>query len=299
MRKSLALSRVSMFAVLIAGASIGHSRTLHSERSLYRNILVSEDDGKICLHFSLRRAEHSQSCRWTKDPRAMVFPYTRMMFASLLVHPVPQRILMVGLGGGTIPVTLHELLPSSSIDIVEIDSAVQRVAERFFDFRTALNMRVTISDARVFIKRALKGNKHYDLILLDAFNGDYIPEHLLTREFLTECKTLLTPGGVLAANTFSSSKLYAHESVTYRAVFGEFLNLRTPASLNRIIVASNGPLPSQQTLAQRAQQLKVPMQPYQIEIDQYPAQLSRTADWDEHARVLTDQFSPANLLNSQ
>lgn len=293
------LSALLIAALLLSGADICAGRELHFERSLYRNILVTENDGMVCLHFSVRREEHSQSCRSRESPRVMVFHYSRMMFASLLATPAPQRILMVGLGGGTIPVALHELLPAAQIDIVEIDAAVLRVAQRYFEFRAAPNMTVTIADARVFIKRALKSGKHYDLILLDAFNGDYIPEHLLTREFLTECKTLLTADGVLAANTFSTSKLYDHESVTYRDVFGEFLNLKTPASQNRIIVAANRPLPDASLIARRARDWQLAMQPYRIEIDEYAARLSRRVDWDEHARVLTDQYSPANLLRDK
>ena len=54
--------------------------------------------------------------------------------------------------------------------------------------------------------------------LISYFNGDYIPEHLITKEFLTEAKGLLTDNGILSANTFSLSKLYAHESATYKSV---------------------------------------------------------------------------------
>ena len=77
------------------------------------------------------------------------------------------------------------------------------------------------------MKRALRAGKSYDLVMLDAYDHEYIPEHLLTREFLQEVKSLLKPGGIVAANTFSSSRLYDSESVTYRAVFGEFYNLKT------------------------------------------------------------------------
>ena len=66
----------------------------------------------------------------------------------------------------------------------------------------------------------MREQQRYDLIMLDAFDHEYIPEHLLTQEFLQEVKSLLAPGGVLAANTFSSSRLYDHESTTYAAVFG-------------------------------------------------------------------------------
>src|ERR1044072_1928781 len=100
-------------------------------------------------------------------------------------------------------------------------------------------------DGRVFVKRAIREGRRYDLIMLDAFDHEYIPEHLLTQEFLTEVKSLLAPGGVLAANTFSSSRLYDHESTTYASVFPQFFNLKRE---NRVIIASNGPLPDDATL---------------------------------------------------
>ncbi len=45
-------------------------------------------------------------------------------------------------------------------------------------------------------------------VILDAFASDYIPEHLMTAEFLEESRSLLTAEGVLVANTFSTSTLY-------------------------------------------------------------------------------------------
>ncbi|MFM9785913.1 hypothetical protein ACKI13_48440, partial [Streptomyces scabiei] len=80
-------------------------------------------------------------------------------------------------------------------------------------------------------------------------NGDYIPEHLLTKEFFKEIKSVLAPGGIVAANTFSSSKLYQHESATYHAVFGDFINVTTEKNSNRIILAGFKSAPSQQTIA--------------------------------------------------
>src|SRR5205823_8355450 len=74
---------------------------------------------------------------------------------------------------------------------------------------------------------------NYDVVMLDAFENDYIPEHMLTREFLEEVKSVMAPNGVIVANTFSDSALYDHESVTYRAVFGSFFNLKLG---NRIIL---------------------------------------------------------------
>ena len=131
--------------------------------------------------------------------------------------------------------------PRRRIDVVEIDPAVVRVAKEYFDFRRGrARTRCHELDGRVFVKRAIREAQRYDLIMLDAFDHEYIPEHLLTREFLREVKSLLAPDGVLAANTFSSSRLYDHESTTYAAVFPQFFNLKRD---NRVIIAVNGALP--------------------------------------------------------
>ena len=145
----------------------------------------------------------------------------------MLLDPAPTNVLVVGLGGGTLPTALSELYPNASIDVVEIDPAVVVVAKRYFGFEPTEHMRVFEHDARVWAKRAASNSKRYDLIMLDAFNGDYIPEHLMTKEYLSETRELLTDEGVLASNTFAISRLYHNESVTYADVFGPFFNLRS------------------------------------------------------------------------
>jgi spermidine synthase len=167
-----------------------------------------------------------------------------MSFAGLLLKPDPKRVLIAGLGGGTIPLVLSELFPDASIDVIEIDESVARVAKDFFFFKQTDLMRVHINDARVFIKRAALKEEKYDYIVLDAFSGDYIPEHMLTQEFLEEVKQVLAPDGVVVANTFSTSRFYDHESVTYQRVFGEFYNFKLPTSGNRIILTQLKSLPS-------------------------------------------------------
>ena len=143
---------------------------------------------------------------------------------------------MSWIGRGTVPLTLSELYPDAVIDSVEIDPAVVRVAEEHFGFKSNEKLTVAVQDARVFVRRQLARGHRYDYILLDAFTGEYIPEHLMTKEFLTEIKRLLTKDGVVVANTFSSSRLYHHESATYADVFGELYTMRLPTSGNRIIL---------------------------------------------------------------
>lgn len=283
-------------AVLVSSAQ---AKIIHRERSLYSTILVDQKGSTVCLQFSMRSDQRNQSCMDQKNPRKLVFGYAKMMLSSLLLQPNPTDILIIGLGGGTLPMTLHQLYPAARIDIVEIDPAVKTVAETYFNFTTSDRMRVLLQDARVFTKRAVSAGNTYDLVMLDAFNGDYIPEHLMTREYLEETKALLRPGAVLAANTFSISRLYDHESETYRAVFGEFYNVTTRDSANRIIIARNEPLPDGSEFAAIARELSTVLRPYDVRIRDYPARFSKEIDWDETARVLTDQYAPANLLQNQ
>ena len=108
---------------------------------------------------------------------------------------------------------------------------------------------------------------------------------------------MLTPDGVLISNTFSTSELYAHESETYRAVFGDFFNLKMSGSGNRVIIAQQRELPSLGTLKANAQPLHETLKPYGVEILEFPGRMGTRPDWDQTKRVLTDQFSPANLLD--
>ena len=272
------------------------ARQIHSERSLYRNIMVTDEDGLRCLTFRRLGSGDRQTCYRLKDPKELVFPYARMMIGSLYLNPDPARILIIGLGGGTLPMTLRDLLPDAQINVVEIDPAVVKVARTYFNFKDDAKMTVSVEDGRVFVKRQMKTDAKYDLIMLDAFEDDYIPEHMLTKEFLTEVKSLLTPDGVLAANTFSSSRLYPFESVTYTAVFGPFYNLKLA---NRVIWAQNGTLTSLDTIRANAQKLAPQFEKYSLSSDHVLTAIANKPDWDLKTRVLTDQYSPSNLLNAR
>jgi spermidine synthase len=294
--RRLPLALLSALLALACPAPPTLAATLvNSERSLYRDVLVYEDGGERCMCFTRQCRIGRQTCIDLQNPRRFALNYTRMMLGgALFTADPPKRILIVGLGGGTLPTALAELLPQAQIDVVEIDPAVTRAARRFFDFKEGPRMRVIEQDGRVYVKRAGRAGERYDLVMLDAFDHEYIPEHLLTREFLGEVRALLPPGGVLVANTFSSSRLYDHESTTYAAVFGAFYNLKRE---NRVIVARNGALPDAAELERRSLQYDAALKGYGVDRQAVLSLFTTQRDWDEGARVLTDQYSPANLLN--
>lgn len=272
------------------------AETLHEERSLYRDITVTQEGQRRCLVFNVHRGDRNQTCMNTADPERLVFEYAKMSFAGLLLNPNPRRVLIAGLGGGSLPSALTTLFPEAQIDVIEIDQAVVNVAKEFFDFEETDQVSVIVNDARVYVKRAALLEKKYDLVILDAFTGDYIPEHLLTLEFLQEVRSIMTPDGVLVANTFSTSRFYDHESETYQRAFGEFFNFKLPSSGNRIIIARDELLPPRGKMMQTARDLAPRVRRFGVPLLEYPNRLSTRVDWDRSRRVLTDQYSPSNLL---
>ena len=272
------------------------AETLHEERSLYRDITVTQEGQRRCLVFNVHRGDRNQTCMNTADPERLVFEYAKMSFAGLLLNPNPRRVLIAGLGGGSLPSALTTLFPEAQIDVIEIDQAVVNVAKEFFDFEVTDQVSVIVNDARVYVKRAALLERKYDLVILDAFTGDYIPEHLLTLEFLQEVRSIMTPDGVLVANTFSTSRFYDHESETYQRAFGEFFNFKLPSSGNRIIIARDELLPPRGKMMQTARDLAPRVRRFGVPLLEYPNRLSTRVDWNRSRRVLTDQYSPSNLL---
>ena len=106
---------------------------------------------------------------------------------------------VVGLGAGAMACYLQ---PGESLTFYEIDPAVARIAAdpRYFTFlsQCAPAASIVVGDARLKLRDAPDGS--YDLIVMDAFSGDSIPMHLMTREALALYLRKLAPGGLLAFN---------------------------------------------------------------------------------------------------
>ena len=291
--RSLLLATALWFAL---GTTADARTDIHSERSLYRNIIVYEDDGVRCMIFNKRtRINARQTCMKIAAPDELVFNFTKMMLGALYLDPNPKDILIVGFGGGTLASALHKLVPDARIDAVEVDRAVIAVADKFFNVRPSERLAIHEADGRTFVKRQI-GKKTYDLVMLDAFDEDYIPEHMLTREFLGEVKQIMKPNAVLAANTFTGSGLYDHESVTYAASFGEFYNLKTN---NRVILTRLDGRPPMSAIEANAKKLDAALKPFAVDRNWLLPMFSARVDWNRDARLLTDQYSPSNLLNSR
>lgn len=284
---------------LLLPASV-QAKLVAQERSLYQTIYVTEGNGLTCMSFrSNKWGTLEQSCIDNNDPLRLVFDYYQgIAYSTGFLDSPPKHILVIGLGGGVVPAFFESLYPNAHIDAVEIDPLVIDIAERYFRFTDKGQITAHAADGRVFAKRAARKNKKYDLIVLDAFNGDYIPEHLMTLEFLEDVKQILSDQGLVVSNTFSDSKLYDHESQTYKEVFGDFYQIQVSNNeLNRVIIARKHGMPSIQNIDVDHQLLEAQLKPYGVDASAIRKRLIDKPSWDVSAEPLTDQYSPANLLN--
>jgi hypothetical protein len=103
----------------------------------------------------------------------------------------------VGLGVGTVAAYAHE---GDTFRFYEINPECKRFAERHFSYlpQAAGKVEVVLGDARLSMEREPPQN--YDLLVLDAFSGDSIPVHLITKEAFAIYLRHLKPGGGLAAH---------------------------------------------------------------------------------------------------
>jgi SAM-dependent methyltransferase len=105
-----------------------------------------------------------------------------------------KRVGVIGLGTGTVAAYGN---PGDAIRFYEINPLVERLARHWFTFLhdSPARIEVILGDARLSL--AAEKPQHFNVIVVDAFSGDAIPVHLLTREALALYRRHLQPGGVI------------------------------------------------------------------------------------------------------
>jgi spermidine synthase len=233
-----------LLAALLAFAGFAHAaeKTLYEKASAYNNIIVTEDaDGLRVLRFE--RAGARQSITKIGEPEYLGFAYTKVAFVGLALAPEPARVLVVGIGGGTMPMFLRKYYPKATIDAVDIDPDVVQVAKDYFGFREDERLKAHVGDGRAFVENT---REPYDLIFLDAFGTRNVPPHLTTVEFMRAVRRAVKPTGVIIGNIWgrAANPLYDNMVRTYQEVFDELYMLDVPGTTNKILLA----LPRKQAL---------------------------------------------------
>jgi spermidine synthase len=258
----------------------------------YNDLYISKRGPLLALTTRVRDELRFHSIVDLEDPDDMPVPYTQTFAAALLYPEKVRRILMVGLGAGSVSTYLARAMPDVAIDVVELDPGVIAAGRKYFGLLETDRVRFIESDGRVYLNR----NKGlYDLILLDAFREQGVPFHLLTREFYSLVKERLAPGGVVASNVEDDTKLHAATIATFGAVFPtvDVYRNKDPEEAESILVATSGAKPSTEALIECATALQ---QQYHFRYPMADRVGERLADVKtDGAKVLTDDFAPVDI----
>jgi spermidine synthase len=273
-------------------------RTLiDSRESLYNNIYVYREGNYIAMTFGYNRSLYTESVYNTLDDRDLPVSYTRFMTASLIYAKNIHSVLEIGFGGGRTSWYLHRFLPDVSVTSVELDPAVEELAKKYFGIKDEPNFHLVNRDGRLFLQES---KEKYDVILIDAYRGPFVPFHLLTKEFYELVKAHLSDGGAVAQNVEPSTMLFDSAVKTIHSVFPQedfYL-----AEGNVVTVAYDGPPRPPDQLEQSATE-KQSAYRFRYDLAQMLAQRRRLppdtgTTIDPNAKILTDDFAPVEALKA-
>jgi spermidine synthase len=217
---ALALSSAALHA---ASGSFGGGIRAHVETGAVSVSVV--DEGPIRrLVFPGDLVQSEQDVR---SRGKLQLGYTHVVHGAVCRARELDRVLLIGVGGGSLVRSIHQVSPSARIDAVELHEPVLDLARRWFSLPQGPWVAYHVDDGRRFLTRS---EEPYDLIILDAFGTERVPPHLLSREFMTHARDTLTPGGTLTANVIADGESDLAEAVqgTIAAVFGS-AEVREPA----------------------------------------------------------------------
>ena len=167
------------------------------------------------LHFDLDKVQSLMRC---DDPDALCLRYTRKMMAFLLFNPQPRRILILGLGGGSLAKFCYRHLPSATITAVEIDPCVIALRDEFRVPPDDKRFRVLQGDGTRYV--APRGPRK-DVILVDTYDCHGAAPGLASAQFYHHARHRLTLGGVLVMNIHGDACERTGQFAKIRGVFGK------------------------------------------------------------------------------
>lgn len=290
----------ALLAVLALGLlpqpARAEEKILLQRDSPYHQLFVSEDE-----EYRYLRADniwHTQML--LKDPHGRGLPYSDYIDIAFLYQPNLRKVLVIGLGGGTIPKRFVRDYPNVIVDAVEIDPDVVKIAAKYFDVKPGPRLKIHTQDGRRFLR---KSKEKYDLIVLDAYYADTVPFFLTTKEFFQIVRAHLTPGGVFVNNTIGTvsgpkSKFFRSVYRTMKQVMPQCHAFRVIESgvdeQNIEIFAINSPeFIKIETLRQRAAQNKL------IKDDRLTKRLANYLGQNlptKDVPLLTDDYAPVDAL---
>tara|TARA_R110002096_G_scaffold143328_4_gene299293 strand:+ start:85569 stop:87608 length:2040 start_codon:yes stop_codon:yes gene_type:complete len=212
-RANVSLGAIALWAIgLGAFAFIGtlplraQRGTIAAERSFYGALSVVDhiSAGQPRRSLSHGRIRHGAQHLGDKAQQPTLYFSADSGIGRILQHAAyagPRRIGVVGLGAGTLA---SYGTPDDSFRFYELDPLVVSFAKRYFSFLSSsqATINIVVGDGRLALQQELSdsGSNGFDLLIIDAFNADAVPTHLLTREAFQLYWQHLGSKGTLALN---------------------------------------------------------------------------------------------------
>ncbi len=268
-----------------------NGRIAHIETE-YNDIFITKRHTQLLMSFQVKGWDYTESVANLLDPDDLPLRYAQVMTIAAVYPEAVRKILMLGLGGGSISTYLGRFMPETEITVIEVNPGVIAAAKTYFGLRESARMRLRAGDGRVFLTR---NSELYDLVLLDAYRGGYVPFHLLTREFYALVRQRLEPGGAVAFNIHDGTKLYASTVRTLREVFPA-LDLYPTGLGETIAVASLAPA-DKETLERKAAALQERHR-FRFALPQIlERRMARPESQAAKGDIITDDFAPADVYD--
>jgi spermidine synthase len=199
-------------------------------------VLHDDADGTLWLDFD-DGAVQSRMLR--ADPARLMLEYTRLMMGFLLLRPEPERIAMIGLGGGSLAKYCAARLPEADFTAVEIAPDVIALRDAFGIPPDGPRFRIVCEDGAAFVRR---DGPPLDVLIVDAFVRGGQPDSLGTAAFYDACRERLAPGGVLAVNLYIDDPSYELRLERIREAFdGRLVVIDVPVTENDLVFGGTGP----------------------------------------------------------
>ena len=187
--------------------------------------------GGLGLYFSISEI---QSRMAADDPLALDLGYTRTMMGFLLFRPLPARLMMVGLGGGSLAKFCHRYLPTAALLVAEINPHVIALRDEFLLPPDDERLTVVCADGALAVRHS---THPFDVLLVDGFDSQGQPARLCSQRFYDDCHAALLPGGVLVVNLHHGHARYGIFLDRLRRSFGELLVVNDGELSNSIVFA--------------------------------------------------------------
>ena len=160
----------------------------------------------------------TQSVMRISDPYALDLAYTQEMMAFLLFNCRPRRIVLIGLGGGSIAKYCYRYLRAARITAVESNPDVIALRDEFLIPRDDFRFSVIRADGAAYVAGVRRG---LDALLVDALDPKGIPSSLANLKFYEDARRCLSPTGVFVVNLAGEKVTYLAHLDWIREVFGE------------------------------------------------------------------------------